>query len=316
MDDVKNLDLNDDQAWLILLMFFLSSQREWEKLRKYAGEQDNPSQELLDFFQRVFNAQLPIQLYSPGTLFYRARQIASNNESNLGVNLDEIANEMYRVMMSDKDFEAIQQMDADGSFHLNAEDFFHLKLISMKEYTPEQLSHFDSLRKKYSVPGVYGFDAGGSGVPPERFRKEGRLNTVSDAYLYLTLEKETAIHEMRPSIGQQYSLASYQSTNELKIVNLTGDYSNLEESTLGFTGISKISEPNVENDTRFYRITQHMAHLLQERGFDGIKYRSAMRSGGYNILLFDEKKVKFLSSEIVSINDVKIDFSQVLPFTD
>lgn len=316
MDDVKNLDLNDDQAWLILLMFFLSSQREWEKLRKYAGEQDNPSQELLDFFQRVFNAQLPIQLYSPGTLFYRARQIASNNESNLGVNLDEIANEMYRVIMSDKDFEAIQQMDADGSFHLNAEDFFHLKLILMKEYTPEQLSHFDSLRKKYSVPGVYGFDAGGSGVPPERFRKEGRLNTVSDAYLYLTLEKETAIHEMRPSIGQQYSLASYQSTNELKIVNLTGDYSNLEESTLGFTGISKISEPNVENDTRFYRITQHMAHLLQERGFDGIKYRSAMRSGGYNILLFDEKKVKFLSSEIVSINDVKIDFSQVLPFTD
>lgn len=316
MDDVKNLDLNDDQAWLILLMFFLSSQREWEKLRKYAGEQDNPSQELLDFFQRVFNAQLPIQLYSPGTLFYRARQIASNNESNLGVNLDEIANEMYRVIMSDKDFEAIQQMDADGSFHLNAEDFFHLKLISMKEYTPEQLSHFNSLRKKYSVPGVYGFDAGGSGVPPERFRKEGRLNTVSDAYLYLTLEKETAIHEMRPSIGQQYSLASYQSTNELKIVNLTGDYSNLEESTLGFTGISKISEPNVENDTRFYRITQHMAHLLQERGFDGIKYRSAMRSGGYNILLFDEKKVKFLSSEIVSINDVKIDFSQVLPFTD
>lgn len=316
MDDVKNLDLNDDQAWLILLMFFLSSQREWEKLRKYAGEQDNPSQELLDFFQRVFNAQLPIQLYSPGTLFYRARQIASNNESNLGVNLDEIANEMYRVIMSDKDFEAIQQMDADGSFHLNAEDFFHLKLISMKEYTPEQLSHFDSLRKKYSVPGVYGFDAGGSGVPPERFRKEGRLNTVSDAYLYLTLEKETAIHEMRPSIGQQYSLASYQSTNELKIVNLTGDYSNLEESTLGFTGISKISEPNVENDTRFYRITQHMAHLLQERGFDGIKYRSAMRSGGYNILLFDDKKVKFLSSEIVSINDVKIDFSQVLPFTD
>ena len=135
-------------------------------------------------------------------------------------------------------------------------------------------------------------------------------------YLYLALEKETAIHEMRPSIGQQYSLASYQSMTELKIVNLTGEYSNLEESTLGFTGISKISEPNVENDTRFYRITQHMAHLLQERGFDGIKYRSAMRSGGYNILLFDDKKVKFLSSEIVSINDVKIDFSQVLPFTD
>lgn len=316
MDDVKNLHLDDDQAWLILLMFFLSSQREWEKLRTYAGEQDDPPQELLDFFNRVFNAKLPIQLFSPGTLFYRARRIASNNESNLGVNLDEIANEVYRVIMSDMDFKAIQQMEADGSLYLNAEDYFHLKQISMKEYTPEQLSHFDSLRKKYSVPGVYGFDADGSGVPPEKFRKEGRLNTVSDAYLYLALEKKTAIHEMRPSIGQQYSLASYQSMTELKIVNLTGEYSNLEESTLGFTGISKISEPNVENDTRFYRITQHMAHLLQERGFDGIKYRSAMRSGGYNILLFDEKNVQFLSSEIVSINDVKIDYSQVLPFTN
>lgn len=38
MDDVKNLHLDDDQAWLILLMFFLSSQREWEKLQTYAGE--------------------------------------------------------------------------------------------------------------------------------------------------------------------------------------------------------------------------------------------------------------------------------------
>lgn len=314
MDDIKNLNLDDDQAWLILLMLFLSSQREWEKLRTYAGEQDDPPQELLDFFHRVFNSKLPIQLFSPRTLFYRARRIASNDESTLGVNLDEITNEIFRVIMSDKDFEAIQQMELDGSLYLNAEDFFLLKQISMKEYAPEQLSHFDSLRKKYSVPGVYGFDADGSGVPPEKFRKEGRLNTVSDAYLYLALEKETAIHEMRPSIGQQYSLASYQATTELKIVNLTGEYSNFEESTLGLTGISKISEPNIENDTRFYRITQHMAHILQERGFDGIKYKSAMQSGGYNILLFDENNVKFLSSEIVSINDVKINYSQVLPF--
>ena len=316
MDDIKNHNLDDDQAWLILLMFFLSNQREWEKLRTYAGEQDDPSQELLDFFHRVFNGQLPIQLFSPGTIFFRARRIASKDESTLGVNLDEIANEMYRVIMSDKDFEAIQQMSTDGFLYLNIGDYYQIKQISMKEYTPEQLSRFESLRKKYSVPGVYGFDANGSGVPPEKFRREGRLNTVSDAYLYLTLEKETAIHEMRPSIGQIYSLASYQSTTELKIVNLTGEYSNLEESTLGFTGISKVSEPNVENDTRFYRITQHMAHILHERGFDGIKYKSAMRANGYNILLFCDNNVQFLSSEIVSINDVKIDYSQILPFTN
>ena len=302
MDNITNQNLDDEQAWMVLLILFLSRHREWEKLRICAGEQDDPPPELLDFFHRAFNDNLQIQLFSPKTLFYRARRIASNDKSSLGVSLDEIANEMYRVIMSDEDFEAIQQMTADGSLYLNAEDFFQIKQIILKEHTPEQLRRFDYLRKKYSVPGVYGFNADGSGVPPERYRKDGRLNTVSDAYLYLSLEKETAVHEMRPSINQQYSLAIYQSLINLRIVNLTG--------------IDFISEPNIEDDARFYHITQHMSHIIQNHGFDGIKYRSAMRSGGNNILLFDESKVKFLSSEIVSINDVSIDYSQVLPFVN
>lgn len=316
MENTHDLNLDNEQALLMLCLFSLSNQREWEILRTHSAEQDTPSQELTDFFNRIFNAQLPIQLFSPDTLFYRARRIASNDVSHLGVSLTDISNEICSVILSDEDFASIKQMDANAPLYLNIEDFFQVKLMAMKEFTPEQLSRIDGLRKKYSIPGVYGFDAAGSGVPPKEFRKEGRLNTISDAYLYLALEKETAIHEMRPSIGQHYSLASYRSTTELKIVNLTGEYSNFEESTLDFTGINKISEPNIENDDRFYRITQHMAHILQKRGFDGIKYKSAMRTGGYNILLFDENKVQFLSSEIVTINDVKIDYSRMLPFSD
>ena len=56
-----------------------------------------------------------------------------------------------------------------------------------------------------------------------------------------------------------------------------------------------------------------MAHILQEKGYDGIMYKSTLKKEKNNILLFDEVNVGFVSSEIVVINNVNIDYSNILP---
>ena len=317
MENLQNIPHDELEAWMILWMLLLSNQREWEKLRIGALDSERPSQELTDYFNRVLKDPLPTVLIEANTFLYRARSINSGNEGELKVNLSEITNEYIQTVLSHEDYELIKHMENNGGLYLTLEDLFQLKVMPMEEYTSDQLKHIECFRKKYSIPSVYGFDAARSGVPPEKYRKEGRLNSISDAYLYLALEKETAIHEMRPSLGQQYSLASFQSTTDIKIVNLTGEYSSLNETpSVTLLPADKLSEPNIENDNRFYRITQHMAHFLQKRGLDGIKYKSALRKGEYNVLLFDDTKVRFVSSEIVAINDVRIDYSCLLPFPD
>lgn len=61
--------------------------------------------------------------------------------------------------------------------------------------------------------------------------------------------------------------------------------------------IDIISEPNPENSEMFYHITKTMTHVVQKQGYDGIVYNSALYKGKYNVLLFDESHMDFISSE-------------------
>ena len=54
--------------------------------------------------------------------------------------------------------------------------------------------------------------------------------------------------------------------------------------------------------------------MIQKHGLDGIKYKSALKKDGYNVLLFDGSGATFVSSEIIAINDISVDYSSFLPF--
>lgn len=316
MENSNNYNDNEMEALKILAIIAINYQREWEEMRMYDKDDVKSQKKMEDFFDNVLVNDLPLLSLPSDMLMYRARQIHSKNYSELGVDLRIIWDEMYDVILSEDDKKEFENMSKDDSFHLASEDIYLIKQLGIKEYTAEQLEHISSVQKKYSLPGVYGFDSNGSGVPPIQYRKEGRLNTASDAYLYLALSKETALHEMRPSIGQQYSLATYKTNKVIKIVDLSGE--NVESmeawAALLKLPVNKISEPNVEDDKNFYHITQYMAHMMQKHGFDGIKYKSAMKKDGYNVLLFDDSDVTFVSSDIIIINDISVDYSSFLPF--
>lgn len=304
--------------WIFLFSLFENEQQKWEQLRNKETELLKlAQQEYTDYFNTLFEYGIPNYSLKSDTPLFRARQIKNSDISKLGVNISDIMDSYFKIILNDEDIKKMEELNNSCGLTFTLQHIFMLKAQGMKEFSKEQQQKIDELLKENSIKKVYGFSEKESRVPPPSLRKSGRLNTALDAYLYVAFDRDTAIHEMRPSIGQQYSLAEFRSNRETKIADLTKSTINQEKDNFSLLSlVDKISEPNTDNTDIFYHITQHMAHMLQEKGYDGIMYKSALKKGKNNILLFDEANVDFIASEIVEINDVNIDYSNILPFSN
>lgn len=315
-----SIDNKIEKLFNCILLFALveNEQKEWDQLRNKETELLKlAQQEYSDYFNRLFEYGIPDYSLKSGTPLFRARQIKNSDISKLGVNISDVIESYFKIILTDEDIEEMEKLNNSSGVTFNLQHFFILKAMEMGKFSEEQQQKIDELMKGNTIQKVYGFSEKESRVPPPSLRKAGRLNTALDAYLYVAFDRDTAIHEMRPSIGQQYSLAEFRSNKETKIADLTGSTIAPEKNNIPLWSLAnKISEPNTDNTDIFYHITQHMAHMLQEKGYDGIMYKSALKKGKNNILLFDEANVDFIASEIVEINDVNIDYSNILPFSN
>lgn len=310
---------SDDMSWWIILLIFLENEKgNWDRLRSKETELLNlVQQEYSEYFNKLFANGIPNYTLKSNIPLFRARHIKSGDIPKLGVNILDVLNSYYRIILTNEEINKINNINNSGESTYNFQLFSMLKALGMDKFSEEQQQKINELFKENSIKKIYGFPENESRVPPPLFRKAGRFNTASDAYLYVAFDKDTAIHEMRPSIGQQYSIAEFRSNKETKIADLTGSNMPLEKDNILLLSLAdKISEPNTDDTEIFYHITQYMAHILQEKGYDGIMYKSSLKKGKNNILLFDEVNVDFVSSEIIVINDVNIDYSNILPLSN
>jgi hypothetical protein len=136
--------------------------------------------------------------------------------------------------------------------------------------------------------------------------REGRVNAKGIPCLYLATTKDTAMSEVRPWVGALVSVAKFEATRQLIVVNcseLRGRYLELalfDRPTLGRVhpeNIDKVvwaaiddafSEPVTPTDeVADYAATQIIAELFRSLGFDGVAYKSAFGEDGFNVALFD-----------------------------
>lgn len=127
---------------------------------------------------------------------------------------------------------------------------------------------------------------------------EGRLNPKGIPCLYLALDRNTAMSEIRPWIGSLISIAQFKILKDLFVVdcslNNTKRIIYTEEPTTKKREYAVWSDierafatpinPNAQ--TADYIPTQIIAELFKSNGFDGIYYQSALGEG-HNIALFD-----------------------------
>lgn len=148
------------------------------------------------------------------------------------------------------------------------------------------------------------------GPPPKEFARSGRMNAEGVAVLYGALDSDTCIAEMRPAISMELAVIKLNTTEALRIF----DFARLEkaggDAVLSYfqPDFDKarqkshflqilhylISQPIVPGRESDYLITQTMAEYLAHvvaQPFDGIKFKSAQKDGGMNLVLFADAEL-------------------------
>jgi copper chaperone CopZ len=233
----------------------------------------------------------------------------------------------------------------------------NLKDYENKEFAEKSKDIWDFIFKlpygvwelKYLYPhqlenvNFWGFDKDGSDAPRETI-SQGRVNPPGISCLYTANSIITAISEVQPSIGQTVSVGKIKTLKDLNIFDFSfsktyKDSDFLDKSVVEIKekygiSIGKIaiflntlselfSRPAMGNVDNYYA-TQYLSEYIRNLGFDGIRYRSSLKKGGTNIVLFDTSRgednsprnYQILSSSLHKIESVKTSAIQVFPKND
>jgi hypothetical protein len=164
---------------------------------------------------------------------------------------------------------------------------------------------------------------------------EGRANAKGIACLYVSTTKDAAMSEVRPWVGALVSVAQFQVTRPLILVDcskLHGQHFNLaflDQTFDAVTGtmsapspekVEKIvwaaiddafSEPVTDSDdVADYAATQILAELFRSEGYDGVAYKSAFGENGFSVALFDLDSAKQLNGMLYKVKSIKFEFSK------
>ena len=134
-----------------------------------------------------------------------------------------------------------------------------------------------------------------------------RANAAGIPVLYLAMEIETAIAEVRPWIGSAVSVSQFRTTRELRALDLTQEFgkhwmpgfsandgtfmpvdAGAAETSVWTNIDNAFSRPvNRSDDPADYVPTQILAELFRAEGYDAIIYRRQLGEQGHNVVIFD-----------------------------
>lgn len=209
-------------------------------------------------------------------------------------------------------------------------------LDAVRESCQEKVMHVSKGRGFWRAQSGHGWrhideieDEVPAAFPPERMKPltdramEGRANSKGIPALYLCTNKEAAMSEVRPWLGSMVSLARFETTRDLRLINCAGD----QKTKHGFF-LDEISEEEMSDavwadidrafttpvtrsdDTGEYVATQILTELFRDEGFDGIAYRSAFGEHSLNLALFDLECAKVKSGQLFEVSSAKFNFRE------
>ncbi|OON93076.1 MAG: hypothetical protein ATN31_07120 [Candidatus Epulonipiscioides saccharophilum] len=198
----------------------------------------------------------------------------------------------------------------------NGLDYIFPLLQNAQKYFDKTSPVFNDLKERIDVfkdVPFQGFDAKGSTAPPSEFATSQRLSPKQTSYLYVAQNIETAISEIRPTIGELVSVAEGITTKSLKILDLSNIEFNKDKRTLCDVIAFKLQVPkyNKDSDERYFPTQVISQYVHQELNFDGIKYRSSLNKSGINFVIFNPDNVEFINSKIYALHNIHIEVKQL-----
>jgi hypothetical protein len=146
---------------------------------------------------------------------------------------------------------------------------------------------------------------GDMGAPPAELARGGRANPSGIPHLYLGLEIETCIHELRASQDSLVAVAGFHVSRDLELLQLVDpplpDFLDVEDPDAEDQQIARVhdrkylrllgkelSQPVRSTDLATeYIPTQYLCELAKSKGLGGVRYGSSANPGGQNLVLFD-----------------------------
>ena len=302
--DTKDTMNNDPYITILLYSFLLDeraeNQRIWENYERDVLFNNRFFPESIVFEEIEKYAKSMAIDYKQGDVFYRARIYDKDPNAKFI--------EKYKDVLEENglDFESQKEMLANSET-LN----FNLAIIDM---TPDVENENDPYikYKKEAIrrcrnSNCKGFNKTESLPPPEEKCVAGRANPDCVRYLYVCEDDITPVYEVKPALKQVVSLAKLKLKKDIKVFDFATDFCLDGDKMQGlFSFIAeKFSVPNY-NDLIKYIPTQCIAEKIKKLGFDGIRFKSSLNSGGKNVVMFDASVCDVVSTSLVEISDICI----------
>ncbi len=291
-------ELTEDQWWLILWAFITDiPENEWndfahDLIYKNRFSSSHKVVEVIKAFSEKCTATI-----KKGQILYRARLYFQDP-------LQEFLTTVFKKP---------DEIDSQDNTEKNI-PYYNMKLAALVTAVEKGESRGEEIIDAYNSwqrKRFKGFDSSGSGAPPADVASSGRLNPEKIKYLYLAEDPQTAVYEVRPTIGQHVSVAAFKAIEDIKIYDLASDINPQEEPIVDsdyplFHEIQRrFSEPNA-GDAYRYLPTQYLGELIKQIGFDGVRFMSSLKNGGINVVLFDEKKCKAYRSDLIKVGNIEL----------
>jgi hypothetical protein len=131
------------------------------------------------------------------------------------------------------------------------------------------------------------------GAPPPAKATPGRLNRDGVSFLYLATDEATAAAEVRPHPGHRVSIGAFRSVKDFRladfgaidIADFASSDARLDLFHLALTISREISLPITPEDRHKYTVTQLLADIFRQKGYEGIRFPSSVASGS-NVCIF------------------------------
>jgi len=159
------------------------------------------------------------------------------------------------------------------------------------------------------------------GAPPSDLSANGRLNRSGASCLYCANDVETAIHEVKPEIGDYVSIAKFKTKDNIKIANFFNvdlwKFYDEEFDTKTIRLFARLmailSYPKGSKNNSAYVASQLLAENVMD-DYDGMCYKS-FYTGGINYVFFDPQVASYVanSSRCHMISRILIEHSGFEP---
>lgn len=293
----------NDYFWLRILYYIIMDdyRKQWDEFTEDLLHKDRftSSHNIIDFVKE--NSIVAEEQLKAGAKLYRARIYPNPPLSDvLAEYLKKFSgNEKGKKsqQLSPKDFDDLSNMFLYSTLLSSEEDDHFLKGFLLK--------YNKWIKKRYK-----GFNAKHSNMPPSELAHAGRANPEKISYLYLSEDPITCVYEVRPTIDQFVSVATFKTNKDLKIYDFLKNSTQTQEGNGGNNlladYISKQFSKPYTGDDLHYLPTQYISEYIKHLGFDGIRYASSLRKEGSNIVLFSNEHCKPICSDVVSVSKIEL----------